>query len=372
MATQPDAGVMAAVLELNGSIQTIRLLEPLNSSAALSPPVWTSVGNLTQTLSIANTGDTMRLAWAAPNLETLSLREYSSGAAPSVVGSELPGGTQPVVLAPTPSGATALGYGYNQSKEFPRPSLLFAMSAYPIMVLMSWWAMGTTPTLDSANPDLRTAMEQVYGLQEVAALRTLEHARRWEKNTRHDFALVDMVTGLAQAGLNHPEKAIDSFRSGKALGRRAHAAAEYVAPRDSLVGASGSNRCPEGGCAAPSSTRGNGGKRRRRARGAGTGAARRSGPCAEATPGGAARDGRNSRPGRCLRGNGGGARDSCQGRLEPGARPPDVRGERRGTRARCRSIRARGQLAVWRRGPARAHGRCPLRLLKAALSWPYL
>ncbi len=67
----------------------------------------------------------------------------------------------------------------------------------------------------SANPHLPRAVAQLRALDEAAALKTLEQARAWTKNTPRDLAFVHMYIGLANAGLARDGEAQASF--GKAL-----------------------------------------------------------------------------------------------------------------------------------------------------------
>lgn len=63
------------------------------------------------------------------------------------------------------------------------------------------------------NPHLQRAVKELESLDEAGALRTLEKARTWPKNSPHDLALVHLYLGLAHAGLSHGKQAVDAFQA---------------------------------------------------------------------------------------------------------------------------------------------------------------
>src|SRR5690242_12924659 len=63
------------------------------------------------------------------------------------------------------------------------------------------------------NPYLAQAVEQIHDMNERAALKTLELARRWSGNTARQLAQVNLYEGLAHAGLSQESKAVEAFKS---------------------------------------------------------------------------------------------------------------------------------------------------------------
>lgn len=69
----------------------------------------------------------------------------------------------------------------------------------------------------TGNPHLQLAWQQVKSLEEKSALKTLQQARRWPKNSPSDLAWVNLVSGLAHAGLAEESAAIEDFRTAHVL-----------------------------------------------------------------------------------------------------------------------------------------------------------
>ncbi len=80
--------------------------------------------------------------------------------------------------------------------------------------LLFWVILQAAPEVATDNPHLRRGVAQLAELDEAGALRTLEKARAWPKNTPHDLALVHLYLGLAYSGLSQGAKAVDAFRAG--------------------------------------------------------------------------------------------------------------------------------------------------------------
>lgn len=74
-------------------------------------------------------------------------------------------------------------------------------------------------SLVTENPHLQRAITQVENLDEAEALKTLEKARSWPKNSPHDLALVHLYLGLAHAGLSHGKQAVEAFEAALLLER---------------------------------------------------------------------------------------------------------------------------------------------------------
>jgi len=83
------------------------------------------------------------------------------------------------------------------------------MPRLPVLLLLAL----ALPAAAQNNPSLAQALAQLRGLDEAAALQSLEQARRWPRNTAHDLALIHLYEGLAHAGMAHEELAEQSFRT---------------------------------------------------------------------------------------------------------------------------------------------------------------
>jgi len=69
----------------------------------------------------------------------------------------------------------------------------------------------------AANPFLERGIGQVERLDEDNAVKTLEQARAWPRNTPEQLAQVQLWLGLAYAGLNQSSRAKESFRAALVL-----------------------------------------------------------------------------------------------------------------------------------------------------------
>ncbi|MBL8957633.1 MAG: hypothetical protein JNK82_43060 [Myxococcaceae bacterium] len=79
---------------------------------------------------------------------------------------------------------------------------------------MGWLLLSAALLAAPENPHLKRGIEQLAEMDEAGAVRTLEKARAWPKNSPHDLALIHLYLGLAYAGLSQQSKAVDAFRAG--------------------------------------------------------------------------------------------------------------------------------------------------------------
>jgi hypothetical protein len=85
------------------------------------------------------------------------------------------------------------------------------------VALLSLWITAGAAVAEPANPYLNQAKAFQQQLDFEKCLRRLEQASRWQGNSKPQLALIELYSGLCEAGLGHETEASEHFELGFTL-----------------------------------------------------------------------------------------------------------------------------------------------------------